>query len=216
VCAEVQQQALIFAQKLQQQLDRGEAAELKEDIALAQCRIMGCCKLVPVGEMPCCWSEQLPASLQPGDWCITRPLARSAPRGRQRAEAGTATARNFNYGSNAPYQLGNTAEMLQLLQGDEAAAAAAAAASRDMQVGADGSLLYGIRSAHTASGLVCHVVAKKSGMQAAAGINSMWDRSAAVCKKRVLRGKSLDLLNAAFICCIGEQAATGSKSKAAE
>jgi hypothetical protein len=210
----VQQQAPTFVQQQlqQQKLNRGEAVDLlKEDIALALCSCcssVGRCTSVSTGQMPCCFSEQLPKELmQLGEWCISRPRARSAPRGQQRAEAGTSAPRNFNFGSNTPYKLKNTLKLLQLLLGDEAAAAAAARPD-----------LFLIRSAHMDSEgrvLVCFAVAKLSEM-AAAGSDFWWDREAAKCNKRAYKGKHFDLLNAAFICCIGEQAAAGSKRKAGE
>lgn len=161
---------------------------------------MGCCEAVAHGRKPCCFSEQLPAELQQGQCCITRPRARSAQRGRQRAGAGTGTPRNFNFGSNTPIPLENSSQVQQLLQGNVA----------------DSPELYSIRSTHTASGqqLLGFAVARQS--QPAAGgpqEDDLWDRAAAVCKKRVLKDRQLDLLNAAFICCIRKQAGAGCKRK---
>jgi hypothetical protein len=136
------------------------------------------------------------------------PFARSATKGQQRAEDGTATARNFNYGSNTPHKLKCSDTLLQLLQGGEAAAAAAA-----------GTQLYVIKSTHTASGLVCIAIARESSGQPAAGEDPRWDvAAAATCKKRVQYGTQIDLLNLVFktnkfVCCVGAPAALGRKRK---
>jgi hypothetical protein len=205
VCTDAKQQFGIIAQRLQQQLDRGEAAALKEDIALALCSL-GCCTSVPAGQMPCCFSEQLP-TLQLGEFCTSRPKARSARSGQQRAESGTATARNFNYNSNTPYELQNSAKLLPLLPGGAASGAAAPSTKR-----------YLIRSAHrgAASSLVGFALAKLSSMQAAAGNEFLWAEKAVNCNKPAYKGKYFDLMNVALFCCLGEQAAAGSKRKAGE
>jgi hypothetical protein len=197
----VQQQARTIVQKWQQQPGKAAAAALKEETAPLLCTAQARCELMSAGGMPCRGLQMLPELLEVGDWCIASPRARSAPKGLQRAEAGTAAPRHFNYSNNTPYLLENSSNLQQLLSGEAAAAG--------------GSGLYTIRTAH--AGLVSIAVARQSSVHAAAGDDLLWDIGAVpCCHKPKYKGKSFDLLKVALVFRVGKQAGAGSKRRAAE
>jgi hypothetical protein len=210
VCDNVMQQAAHIAKQLQERPIGKEAAALKEDISMLLGRVVSCTAAdAAQGRMYCCWSEQLPASMQQGEVCFSRPKARSAAKGRQRAEAGTPFARNFNFGANTPLLLSCSSELHTLLHGSTPPPPAAAAAAAVEQRSTD---LYSICSMHTASGLMCFAVASESTGQSAAGDDQLWDMAPVTINKRSskLYKKQVYLLHAAFVCCIG---AGGTKRK---